>query len=220
MVPQGAQVADIGTDHALLPCYLIREKIAARVIGVEIKKGPYQRANLNISNYNLSSEIELRLGDGLTVLKPREVDTVILAGMGGSLICRLLEAAPQIVTGLKQIIVQPMNRAKLVRFWLAKEGWFFEAEDLLEENNYFYQIIKVGKKGAEINLSNLTAAYGPLLLTKKHPLLINLIETDLKRWQEIVGELAKANSKVAKKRAQVYQKRIQQLKKLLDCLKA
>ena len=104
MVPQGAQVADIGTDHALLPCYLIREKIAARVIGVEIKKGPYQRANLNISNYNLSSEIELRLGDGLTVLKPREVDTVILAGMGGSLICRLLEAAPQIVTGLNRLL--------------------------------------------------------------------------------------------------------------------
>jgi len=96
MVPRGARVADIGTDHAFLPCYLVKEKISPYVIGVEVKKGPYKKACFSVNKYNLEEQIELRLGNGLTVLKPGEVNTVVLAGMGGTVVCNILEQSPQV----------------------------------------------------------------------------------------------------------------------------
>ncbi len=221
MVPRGARVADIGTDHALLPCYLVKEKISPYVIGGEVKKGPYEKAYSTVNKYNLLEQIELRLGNGLTVLKPGEVNAVLLAGMGGAVVCNILEQSPQVLFSLDKIIVQPMRNAAHVRLWLVEHGWSFSEEELIYEDKQYYQLFSATRRGSKekpLSLSEVEATYGPFLLQKKHPLLFSLVEKDLEGWQEILSELAKSNKAEAKIRLKKYQEKVQKLKELKEWL--
>jgi len=139
----------------------------------------------------LLEQIELRLGDGLTVLKPGEVNAVLLAGMGGAVICNILEQSPQVLFSLDKIIVQPMRNVAHVRLWLVEHGWSFSEEELIYEDKQYYQLFSaIQTKEKPLSLSEVEATYGPLLLKKRHPLLSGLVEKDLEGWQEILSELA------------------------------
>ena len=89
-VPAGSVVADIGADHAYLPIYLVKTGRCARVIATELRSGPFQSALRQVAEHKLESNIDLRLGDGLTVLKPAEAGVLVLAGMGGNTIREIL----------------------------------------------------------------------------------------------------------------------------------
>jgi tRNA (adenine22-N1)-methyltransferase len=220
MVPRGAKIADIGTDHAFLPCYLLKEHITPAAIGVEVNKGPYQKACATIEEYGLQEKIEIRLGNGLTVIKPGEIDVVIIAGMGGAVIRDILERSPQLVVSLDKLIIQPMKGAELVRYWLIDHGWLINEEELIYEDKQYYQIIgaKQKKQGEhrknDFTLTEIEAIYGPLLLKKRHPLLVDLVEKDIKGWQEILNELAKSDKEGAKLRFLEYRQKLQELKEL------
>jgi tRNA (adenine22-N1)-methyltransferase len=220
MVPSGAKIADIGTDHAFLPCYLLREKITPFAVGVEVNKGPYQKACATVEEFGLQEKIEIRLGDGLAVIKPREINVVILAGMGGVVIRDILEKSPRVVASLDKLIIQPMKGAELVRYWLINHGWLINEEELIYEDNQYYQIIgaKQNKHGEHGNvvltLTEFEAIYGPLLLKKRPSLLTGLVEKDIKGWQEILNELAKSDKEEAKLRFIEYRKKLQELKEL------
>lgn len=226
MVPNGARIADIGTDHAFLPSYLIKEKIASFAIGVEVNKGPYNQACSTVVEYDLLEQIEIRLGDGLTVINPSEVSVVILAGMGGGVICDILEKSPQVVKSLDKLIIQPMKNAELVRYWLIAHDWKISEEELIYEDKQYYQIIgAIKRKQTEQaeSVSTLTeseAVYGPLLIKKKHPLLSSLVEKDIKSWQEILDELAKSNKEEARLRFLEFQEKLHELKELRQWLSA
>ena len=90
VTPQ-SRLADVGTDHAYVPIYLAEKKIISRAIAMDVVDGPLQRARENIAVHRLEAVIETRKSDGLEALKPGEADTVVIAGMGGLLICRILE---------------------------------------------------------------------------------------------------------------------------------
>ena len=91
MVPTGSILCDVGCDHAYLPIYLIREKICPQVIAMDVKEEPCRRAAANVEQAGLSDRILLRRSDGLSALKEGETDTVVLAGMGGALMRKILE---------------------------------------------------------------------------------------------------------------------------------
>ena len=90
LVTEGASVADIGTDHGYVPIYLMKNKIASKVIALDINKGPLERARMHVIGHGLKGQIETRLSDGLKNVKPGEVDTMIAAGMGGGLVIKIL----------------------------------------------------------------------------------------------------------------------------------
>ena len=96
-VPQGAQVADIGTDHGFLPCYLVQCGQADRVIACDINEQPLAVAQKNIADSQVGEKVLTRLGDGLQVIAPGEVNVVTIAGMGGALMAEILNDAPQVV---------------------------------------------------------------------------------------------------------------------------
>ena len=234
MVPHGVKIADIGTDHAFLPCYLLREKIASAAIGVEVNKGPYHKACATVEEYDLLEKIEIRLGDGLAVIKPGEVNAIIIAGMGGTVIRDILEKSPQVVASLDKLIIQPMRAPELVREWLVEHAWSISEEELIYEDKRFYQIIgaipqrsenrkSVGVQFSpvlmnEFILNELETLYGPILMNKRHPLLAGLVEKDMKGLQEIINELAKSDTKDAQKRLIKYQEKLQELKELKEWL--
>ena len=99
-VPQDMICADIGSDHGYLPIYLVGERIIPHAIAADIGKGPLESAALNVRKYHLEDKIELRLGNGLEVLLPNEVSCVTICGMGGGLICEILNNSPQITASL------------------------------------------------------------------------------------------------------------------------
>ena len=118
-VRAGSRVVDVGADHGYLSIELARSGRAAHVIATEKNFGPCEAARKNISAARLDDVIDLRLGDGLKVLSAGEVDTICIAGMGGALIVKILDDAPEVVQSAAQLILQPMNAAKKIRAWLA-----------------------------------------------------------------------------------------------------
>ena len=144
-VSAGSRVADIGADHGYLSIELVKSGRASKVIATEKNPYPFAAAEKNISAAGLDGVIDVRLGDGLQVLAAGEVDTICIAGMGGALIQKILDDAPQVVQSARQLILQPMNGAKKIRTWLAENGWTINDEDLAESAGIIYEIISAVK---------------------------------------------------------------------------
>ena len=234
MVPIGVTVADIGTDHAYLPVELILQNKVAFAVAGDVHEGPYQAAQATVRQAGLSEKISVRLGDGLAVLCPGEVDTVILAGMGGSTMIAILAASPAVTAQLKMLIMQPMNGAALLRRWLVHQGWSFDAETLVREEGRLYEIIRVTKgihDGAEqsqqgvVRLGDdiwqdesLLYEIGPLLWRNKHPLLKLQLTLKIQALEAVLEKLEQSTSLLATIKAQQYRQQLAQLKEIIPCL--
>ena len=138
-VPSGYTVADIGTDHARVPIWLIQKGIIDTAIASDIGKGPLDKARENINYYGLTDKIELRLGNGMETLSPGDADCIIIAGMGGELMSNLIKT--YIPQGTKRLILQPMTDSYFIRDALTSCGYKITSEDLIYENDKFYSVI-------------------------------------------------------------------------------
>lgn len=147
-VAPGASVADVGTDHALLLAQLRATGRIARGIGIDLRPGPLAQARRTLEAAG-TARVELRRGDGLTALRPGEVDTAVLAGMGGATIVRLLDAAPLVVARLDALVLQPNTDWTEVRRFIARRGWSLRHESMVQERGKFYVILSVDPRSAE-----------------------------------------------------------------------
>lgn len=170
LIPQGSVVADIGTDHALLPVYLVQEGICPKVIATEVKDGPWLLAKAALNRFPLRSRVDLRRGNGLTALNPGDADTVVLAGMGGGTIRAILADGPEVLSACSLLILQPMNGLRDVRVWLYENDWHIAAERLALERGHFY-VIMAAQPGGEAMPDAETLAIGPGLIENRDPLL-------------------------------------------------
>jgi tRNA (adenine22-N1)-methyltransferase len=157
-------VADIGSDHAFLPIYLIQNKLASKVYASDNKKGPLNQAKNNIDQAILSDQINTYLADGLDNL-PQDVDTIIIAGMGVDTIINILNKHMDRLFSIKQIIVQPNNNVHVMRHWINDKQFFIEDELLIKEYKY-YQIIAINPQ-IKGNYSDKEIYFGPKLLERK-----------------------------------------------------
>ena len=123
LIPQNSIVADIGTDHGYIPAYLIENKISKKVIGTDISKGSLEKIIEYVRGLGYEEKIDSRLGDGLEVVKPYEIDTVIIAGMGGLLIRDILEKDKDVRESIVNFILQPMVAAKELREYLIENNF-------------------------------------------------------------------------------------------------
>ena len=146
-VPQGARLADIGTDHGYLPVWLLMRGTIERAIAADLREGPLGRARKTARQYGQSEKISFRLCDGLTDIDPDEVDVITIAGMGGETIATILEAAPWTRQD-KLLILQPMTGAPRLRPWLQRHGYSILAETICREGKKYYSIWMV--KGGDM----------------------------------------------------------------------
>lgn len=159
LVRPGAYVADIGTDHAYLPIYLVGRGIASRAVASDINSGPLERAASNIRAAGLSDRISLLLADGVEGLCGLGVTDYLICGMGGELIASVTEAAflrdPSIL-----LILQPMTKPEILRKSLLCRGFSIGDERLAEEAGRIYQIFSASFTGVTEKYSDAELLLG------------------------------------------------------------
>lgn len=193
-IPKEAILADIGSDHAYLPCYAyLQGKIKGAVAG-EITEGPLQSARQQVSKLDLNAVIEVRKGDGLEVIEPNEVDCITIAGMGGSLIAKILEEGKEKLSGVKRLILQPNVGAIRIREWLYENGWEIIAEKILEEDGKIYEIIAAEKGNPASPYDSIESGLllGPFLSREKNETFIKKWSEEARHWKKILAQLESA----------------------------
>ena len=141
MVRPGSRLADIGTDHAYLPVHLVQAGVCPGAIASDIGAGPLDAARHTVTANGLTSEIALRLGDGLSTVTAEEVEDIAIAGMGGETIAAILEAAPWVKDGRLRLILQPMTKAEDLRRWLLTNGFAILEERLIQDKRHLYPVM-------------------------------------------------------------------------------
>ena len=141
LVRPGSRLADIGTDHAYLPVHLVQAGMCPSAIASDIGAGPLEAARRTVTENGLTSEIALRLGDGLATVTVDEVEDIAIAGMGGETIAAILEAAPWVKDARLRLILQPMTRAEDLRRWLLTNGFSVIEEHLIIDGRHLYPVL-------------------------------------------------------------------------------
>ena len=148
-------MADVGTDHGYIPIYLVLNRKVKKAIAMDVNPGPLQRAKEHICQYGLEHAIETRLSDGCFALKPGEADAIVIAGMGGALMQRILEQGEAAAKAAQRLVLQPQSEAALFRQFLFRHGYQILAEDMALEDGKYYPIIAAQYMGWENNATAL-----------------------------------------------------------------
>ncbi len=167
-VRQGAKLADIGTDHAYLPVWLVSQGICPSAVAVDVREGPLERARENVNRYGMTEKIRLSLSSGLTAVGEEDADDIVIAGMGGELIAEIISKAPWVCNQEKHLILQPMTTANELRVWLRENGFALLREECVRSEGKVYSVMLaayVPEKAAEFQNQELYPYIG--LLTGK-----------------------------------------------------
>lgn len=170
LVRQGAFFADIGTDHAYLPLFLVENGRVARALAADINEGPVAAARAHIAQRGLSDKIEVRRADGLVGMESLGLTDIAICGMGGELIRDIINAAPFVKDPAIRLILQPMSRAEVLRRYLAAEGFAVREECRTRDGDKIYTCMAAEYTGTPYTLSLLEATLG--LLDRSDPLLL------------------------------------------------
>lgn len=235
LVPKGSRFADIGTDHAYLPVWLVEQGLIPGAVAGDIATGPCQAARATVAMHGAADKIAVRQGSGLAVLAPGEVDCIAICGMGGSTIISILEADRAVAQAAQRLVLQPMAGAAALRRYLVEQGWQIVAEDLVDDPPHFYEIICTERGGAAAGVEAIPASFsgavdadpsaktastqanhasyseaeylvGPALLQAGHPLLEKQIARQKASLAELLTNMARSErAKASAKYAQTEQ---------------
>jgi len=194
-LPETAYFADIGSDHAYLPCYVCIHDPSSRAIAGEVNEGPYQAAVSQVTLQELQDLIEVRKGDGLNVVEQGEVEQVTIAGMGGKLIRNILEDGQEKLSNVNRIVAQPNLDAKVLREWFIQHGYVLVHEDILEEDGHIYEVL-VADQGDSLtpytDNREKELFFGPYLLKKKDPAFIQKWTHERDKLMKITRQMNEA----------------------------
>ncbi len=154
-------LADIGTDHGYVPAALLLAGRVGRAVAADVGALPLDHARRTAARCGVEDRMDLRLGDGLSVLSPGEADVIVIAGMGGDTIAGILAAAPWSRDG-PLLLLQPMSRAHELRRWLPERGYAVRAETLVQDKGVLYPILSAA--GGTMAPASEAQAWGGFLL--------------------------------------------------------
>ncbi|MGN0485221.1 MAG: tRNA (adenine(22)-N(1))-methyltransferase [Lachnospiraceae bacterium] len=229
LVTAHGTVADVGCDHGYIPVYLIETGRIKQAIAMDVNPGPLSRAEEHIKQYHMEKQIELRLSDGVQALQKGEAESVVIAGMGGGLVKKILTEGKEILSDTRELVLQPQSEISRVRAFLQENGYQIVAENMILEDGKYYPMMRVlhaqdteaktaketleqekqqwadllGEK--ETRIQAVMELYGPFLLKEKHPVLQQYLDRETMQQESIFQKLQ------AQKQTEKIQKRIQEL---------
>lgn len=217
MLIKGEATADIGADHGILTRFLVEKAIASKVIASEYTDGPYQRLQGCLKDSPGQERIEIRQGDGLAVLKPGEVVNVVLAGLGGEAMVKIIAADYAKARSFKRYVFQPMSRVEVLRKELCQQGWPILEERLIDENGRLFVALSAYPGTKPYVLSPLEIDIGPLILRSTGILWVRYLRQYLYKYKLVYTGLLRSRLESQENLARLneYLYRIKQLEAIL-----
>lgn len=214
-VQTDAVLADIGSDHAYLPTYLVKKGIIQRAIAGEVVKGPYESAVRNVQKEDVTDAITVRLANGLAAVEEGDaVDTVTIAGMGGGLIATILEEGKDSLRNVKRIITQPNIHAEAIRRWALENGWMIVAEQILKEDGKIYEILVLER--GQVTYTEKELLVGPFLMIEKSDVFHEKWNREITQWRNILQSLKEATRDLSvEEKKTTLNKKIQMVEEVL-----
>ncbi|WP_342480495.1 class I SAM-dependent methyltransferase [Paenibacillus sp. FSL L8-0340] len=237
-IPTGSKLADIGSDHALLPVAALRSGKAVSAIAGEVNPGPYEAARRGVAEAGLGKQIEVRRGDGLEVLEPGEADSISIAGMGGALIAAILDRGKSLgkLAGVKLLALQPNVGEDILRRWLLNNHWVLTAEHILEEDGKIYEILTAVPDGEAAGITNeqlyrerqlaggnmvcskeLLLQMGPWLLQAPNAVFTAKWQSEIAKLEGILASLSRSELESAEEKRSRITAQITTILEVLKC---
>lgn len=204
-------VADIGCDHGFTSIYLVQRGKASGAIALDINQGPLTRAKEHVRQYNMTERIQLRLSDGAKALEPGEADTLLISGMGGALITRILRESELVTKAAKELVLSPQSEIYLVRRCIHEMGFRIAQEEMIIDQGKYYVIIRA-VPGNERYSDEVDYTYGKLLIRKKDEVFQEFLAKEERRVDRILDNLSRQplsqisalkKKKIEKEKAQI-----------------
>lgn len=186
-VRDGKCFADIGTDHAYLPIYLLQNGLISSAIAADINRGPLDKAVENICKYEMSDRIKTVLCDGLSKISSDDADDIAVFGMGGELIVKIIDDAKWLRNSDKRLILQPMTHTEKLREYLTKNGFAIRGELLSLDRGKIYQTICAEYDGTSREYDNFTMLFGEFILSQRTELLLELMNIQKKKLERKIA---------------------------------
>lgn len=191
LVLPGRPCADVGTDHGQLAAALALSKRVPRVVASDIGEQPLEGARKRMKQrWRTQWRVDLRLGDGLAPLEPGEVATIVVAGMGGARIQRILDAHPAVVLAASRLVLQANTDVPALRAWVRDHGHSLCEEQLILDQGQWYTALAVEPSGTapRPEWSDLDLEWGPLLRARRDPQLRRFLGTELPRIAQALAQ--------------------------------
>lgn len=215
LVPKGAMVADIGCDHGYVSIFLARERKCREVIAMDVNPGPLEIARHNIQQAGLADRIQCRLSDGMTALQPGEVDTLLIAGMGGLLVCRILEQCPKVFERVTTLVIQAQSDLAEVRRAIWQLGFCINEEKFCQDAGKYYVAIRAVRGREEIPYTAEECTYGRLLPMRKDDLYCRYLLQEKEKREMLCRQLRECGTEGARNRVPEMQQEIQEILRIL-----
>ena len=194
-------VADIGTDHASLPIFLVKEGRCKKVYAADINTGPLEIAKKNIAAADLSDKIEVFLSDGLKNV-PKDAEEIAIAGMGGELISEIIDAAPFTKSKKVGLILQPMSKASFLRKYLYENGYYIVKEFAFFDAGHLYSVIRAEYCGECISPAEVLCRVGKIT-ENFGEFEREYLEREIKKCEKKIDGLKKANKETDELEAEI-----------------
>ena len=189
MVENDSVVADIGTDHAYIPIYLVEQGVCKKAIAMDVNPGPLERAREHILASGLSEQIVTRLSDGLAKLSENEADTYVIAGMGGHLMVSILARRMDLLQKGKTLVLQPQSEIGEVREFLIHNHYKIIREEMFYDMEKTYVAMKAIISKESITYTKTQYIFGKLLLENLNPVLFEYLQKQKEVYEKLVIKL-------------------------------
>lgn len=200
LVTPGNRIADVGCDHGYIPIYLYEEGIIPGAVAMDVNRGPLLRAEEHIREHGLGQYIETRLSDGVQNLRPAEADTVIIAGMGGPLMEKIIGEGRENLASVEELILQPQSEIGHFRHFLQDNGYAVVQEDMVLEEGKYYPMMKA-VPGVQRYTQEYEYQFGKRLIEKSHPVLLRFLREEKAAHERLLSHLRQTDSEAARKRS-------------------
>ncbi|QPC46907.1 tRNA (adenine(22)-N(1))-methyltransferase [Mangrovibacillus cuniculi] len=204
-VPEDAVLADIGSDHAYLPCFAILHRNIKTAIAGEVVKGPFESAKREVRQAGLTNQIDVRFGSGLEVINKGEATCITIAGMGGQLISSILTDGLDKLTGKERLVLQPNVGEYNLRKWLVDHQYSIMDESILREDHKTYEVIVAEKRSQCTDYTEMELFFGPHLMRDKSPVFMEKWNSEKKHLVQVLQSLnqAQVSDQVIEKKSEV-----------------
>ena len=190
MIPDdGLGVIDVGTDHGQIPIRLSGSGYSGKIIASDIAEGPLKAARAAAHSAGVENKIRFLLCNGLDLCPSKEISDILIAGMGGDMIVKILDEAEWCMDKRYRLILQPMTKPEVLRYWLVNNEYEIAGESVVEDSGTLYQIIEA-VFGGRTKLTEAELFVGKRALVNDEDLYSRQLETVLSRFERALAGMS------------------------------